>query len=325
MMMIEGLALVLAFVGDGSACCPPAMKLFKVEAAAEEATGHPVFLWKLSSTGRYLAYVADDEDQLFKPDREVFVLDRSTGVTRRAGEAAYEWQWAAEDDTLWLLGRESLFRYDAQSGTSRRVALPEGMGPIVSVAAWFEDRAAAVVRSGGPDFEDLQTTVCELAVGPGGEAAPIALKTPLVEEALWLRALPHGEWIAWGWEGKLHRGFRDASSEALPRRAARILGVERIDDANAGVVYQSNDGNVALTVVPSSGPPVDLGWTDKSCAFKNVDTAYFLTVLGIRREADGYEVLLSHRLLPELPRSIHFSDHGVCIERPVRGDESGVR
>ena len=325
-MMIEGLALALAVVGNSAARPPQTMDLLKVEAAAEEATGRPVFLMRISRTGRYVAYVADDDYQLFLPDREVFVLDRSTGVTRRAGEAAYEWQWAAEDDTLWLLGRESLFRYDAQSGTSQRVALPEGMDAIVSVAAWSGDRAVALVRSGGPDAEDFRKTVCELAVGPGGAAAPVALKTLPVEEAQWLLALPHGEWIAWDMAGALHRGFRDASSEALPRRAARIVGVERIDDSNAGVVYQSDDGNVALTVVPPSGPPEDLGWTDKTCGFKNLDTAYILTALAIRRDADGYEVLLSRRALPELPRSIHFSDHGVCADRPpLRGDEPGTR
>lgn len=326
-MMIEGLALALAVVGNSAARPPQTMDLLKVEAAAEEATGRPVFLMRISRTGRYVAYVADDDYQLFLPDREVFVLDRSTGVTRRAGEAAYEWHWAAEDDTLWLLGWESLFRYDAQSGTSQRVTLPSGMGSIDSVAAWSSDRAVALMQQVvGTEFGDVQNALYELAVDQDGVAAPRALLTLSLGEPDRLLALSKGEWILWQHEGKLYRGFGRVWPETLTLRGERVLSVERIDDSNAGVVYQSADGNVALTVVPSSGPPEDLGWTDKSCGFKNLDTAYILTALAIRRDADGYEVLLSRRALPDLPRSIHFSDHGVCAERPpLRGDEPGAR
>ena len=324
--MIESLA-ILAALGCGVAPQSVQMAgLSDIEAAAEKTTGRPVFLWKTSRTGRYLAFCDDGDETVPVPVRDVYVLDRSTGVTTRAGEGM-EWQWAVQDDTLWLWGPESLFRYDADSRTSQKVALPAGIGYVGSVAAWSSDRAVVFTQIAGQEFGDVRNTLNELRVGKDGLAAPRALFDFSASEPNNLLALSNGEWIAWGMglSGKLFRGVGSAWPETIALRGERVMSVERIDDANAGVVYQSNDGNVALTVVPSSGPPVDLGWTDKSCAFKNVDTAYFLTVLGIRREADGYEVLLSHRLLPELPRSIHFSDHGVCIERPVRGDESGVR
>ena len=324
-MMIEGLALALAVVGNSAARPPQTMDLLKVEAAAEETTGRVFYRWKTSRTGRYLAFT--DDGEMTAPFGDVYVLDRGTGVTTSAAKGVCEWQWAVEDDTLWLRDGESLFRYDAERGTSQRVALPSEMGRISSVAAWSSERAVALMQQVvGTEFGDVQNALYELAVDQDGVAAPRAVLTLSLGEPDWLLALSKGEWILWQHGGKLYRGFGRVRPETLTLRGERVLSVERIDDSNAGVVYQSDDGNVALTVVPSSGPPEDLGWTDKTCGFKNLDTAYILRALAIRRDADGYEVLLSRRALPELPRSIHFSDHGVCAERPpLRGDEPGAR